>query len=126
MAPSILVHWNVTGEATPVALFAGETSVVGVELHAAPLATVMVDVREKPDGQSPKRASTSQLMVPFGTAAVSVVGPAVAPMKKRSPVVVPFVVAMAPKTDRKSTRLNSSHLGISYAVFCLKKKSKQI
>src|SRR5205814_8514157 len=24
--------------------------------------------------------------------------------------------------DRKSTRLNSSHLGISYAVFCLKKK----
>src|SRR5262245_62533730 len=27
--------------------------------------------------------------------------------------------------DRKSTRLNSSHLGISYAVFCLKKKTKQ-
>src|ERR1039458_10636438 len=27
--------------------------------------------------------------------------------------------------DRKSTRLNSSHLGISYAVFCLKKKYKQ-
>src|SRR2546426_9087497 len=26
------------------------------------------------------------------------------------------------KTDRKSTRLNSSHLVISYAVFCLKKK----
>src|SRR5262245_65390308 len=27
--------------------------------------------------------------------------------------------------DRKSTRLNSSHLGISYAVFCLKKKRKR-
>src|SRR5262245_1564047 len=27
------------------------------------------------------------------------------------------------ETDRKSTRLNSSHLGISYAVFCLKKKT---
>src|SRR5262245_64470796 len=26
------------------------------------------------------------------------------------------------RSDRKSTRLNSSHLGISYAVFCLKKK----
>src|SRR5262245_64539200 len=26
------------------------------------------------------------------------------------------------RQDRKSTRLNSSHLGISYAVFCLKKK----
>src|ERR1039458_10775084 len=28
-------------------------------------------------------------------------------------------------TDRKSTRLNSSHLGISYAFFCLKKKKKE-
>src|SRR5258705_7187560 len=27
------------------------------------------------------------------------------------------------QVDRKSTRLNSSHLGISYAVFCLKKKT---
>src|SRR2546426_6370110 len=32
--------------------------------------------------------------------------------------------AVAP--DRKSTRLNSSHLVISYAVFCLKKKKKKI
>src|SRR2546426_2295029 len=30
------------------------------------------------------------------------------------------------RSDRKSTRLNSSHLVISYAVFCLKKKKKQI
>src|SRR3712207_7364779 len=28
--------------------------------------------------------------------------------------------------DRKSTRLNSSHANISYAVFCLKKKNKQL
>src|SRR2546426_9399492 len=32
--------------------------------------------------------------------------------------------AAAPRIDRKSTRLNSSHLVISYAVFCLKKKKK--
>src|SRR5262245_62518467 len=34
--------------------------------------------------------------------------------------------AIRPRTvlDRKSTRLNSSHLGISYAVFCLKKKKQ--
>src|SRR5438874_9773426 len=31
-------------------------------------------------------------------------------------------VACAPSSDRKSTRLNSSHVEISYAVFCLKKK----
>src|SRR5947207_7355932 len=30
-----------------------------------------------------------------------------------------------PEQDRKSTRLNSSHTVISYAVFCLKKKSNQ-
>src|SRR3712207_7509613 len=29
------------------------------------------------------------------------------------------------RLDRKSTRLNSSHANISYAVFCLKKKNKQ-
>src|SRR6266511_2552636 len=29
-------------------------------------------------------------------------------------------------TDRKSTRLNSSHVKISYAVFCLKKKTKRL
>src|SRR5256885_12323495 len=32
-------------------------------------------------------------------------------------------MAPSPQTDRKSTRLNSSHLVISYAVFCLKKKN---
>src|SRR5439155_16967988 len=31
----------------------------------------------------------------------------------------------APILDRKSTRLNSSHVAISYAVFCLKKKKKE-
>src|SRR5688572_32509406 len=30
-----------------------------------------------------------------------------------------------PREDRKSTRLNSSHSQISYAVFCLKKKNKK-
>src|SRR5437899_9893933 len=33
-------------------------------------------------------------------------------------------IVRADDKDRKSTRLNSSHLGISYAVFCLKKKKK--
>src|SRR5256885_6920156 len=31
---------------------------------------------------------------------------------------------LGPHQDRKSTRLNSSHLVISYAVFCLKKKKR--
>src|SRR5690606_36918257 len=34
------------------------------------------------------------------------------------------IAALAGITDRKSTRLNSSHVKISYAVFCLKKKKR--
>src|SRR5256885_11306387 len=47
-------------------------------------------------------------------------------------VMVPLNIRLAPGElgyilgDRKSTRLNSSHLVISYAVFCLKKKKKMI
>src|SRR5699024_11981463 len=35
------------------------------------------------------------------------------------------VVALQGTRDRKSTRLNSSHVSISYAVFCLKKKNNR-
>src|SRR5436853_1632233 len=38
---------------------------------------------------------------------------------------VPGVGGRVDARDRKSTRLNSSHLGISYAVFCLKKKKSK-
>src|SRR5438876_5517661 len=37
----------------------------------------------------------------------------------------PKVVILSHNLDRKSTRLNSSHPSISYAVFCLKKKKKK-
>src|SRR5258705_3825781 len=53
---------------------------------------------------------------------------------RRSTVFVPMSIAatrmgdlgfgLCVSLDRKSTRLNSSHLGISYAVFCLKKKNE--
>ena len=39
---------------------------------------------------------------------------------------VPFPPLASPSSDRKSTRLNSSHLVISYAVFCLKKKNNSV
>src|SRR5438874_10702803 len=35
-------------------------------------------------------------------------------------------IASSVRRDRKSTRLNSSHVEISYAVFCLKKKKNEI
>src|SRR5688500_19949501 len=39
------------------------------------------------------------------------------------PLLMLFGMGMIFRSDRKSTRLNSSHLVISYAVFCLKKKT---
>src|SRR5205814_10599283 len=47
---------------------------------------------------------------------------------RSAPTPLDAVAALAAsmlRADRKSTRLNSSHLGISYAVFCLKYKNQQ-
>src|SRR5438034_6534700 len=48
------------------------------------------------------------------------------PMWVATPLSYDFFIhyTSAPSQDRKSTRLNSSHTVISYAVFCLKKKNK--
>src|SRR5262245_14342555 len=59
----------------------------------------------------PVAAVLAAVVIPFGSVTVS-----------RMSVGVVWFNAM--EADRKSTRLNSSHLGISYAVFCLKKKKK--
>src|SRR3712207_8072549 len=43
------------------------------------------------------------------------------PLKRPNPRSITGIIS--PVVDRKSTRLNSSHANISYAVFCLKKKT---
>src|SRR3712207_9309616 len=53
-------------------------------------------------------------LLPEGLALVGGVGRALLPAGR--------LARPAPPADRKSTRLNSSHANISYAVFCLKKK----
>src|SRR3712207_8196599 len=45
---------------------------------------------------------------------------------KRGTATQNFPLASVTSIDRKSTRLNSSHANISYAVFCLKKKKQYI
>src|SRR5689334_24525395 len=62
--------------------------------------TRSTDIRERSRGSSRVKQETT--------------GSSAAPVRKRS----------AAGQDRKSTRLNSSHSSISYAVFCLKKKKK--
>src|SRR5690606_40543991 len=44
---------------------------------------------------------------------------------RRAGLALPVLIRFVDILDRKSTRLNSSHVKISYAVFCLKKKKKK-
>src|SRR5690349_23904409 len=46
-------------------------------------------------------------------------------IRSRRQAIAPHRAARAADADRKSTRLNSSHVEISYAVFCLKKKKQK-
>src|SRR3712207_8498477 len=50
------------------------------------------------------------------------VGPEIQALLRAAAIIGPRLQYSTP--DRKSTRLNSSHANISYAVFCLKKKKK--
>src|SRR5439155_3499128 len=60
-------------------------------------------------------------LFPYTTLFRSRAGPSL-PRRPRPQRQLPPVAADG---DRKSTRLNSSHVAISYAVFCLKKKKRQ-
>src|SRR3712207_6918756 len=60
--------------------------------------------------------------VPLGT--VRDLAPIPLPIKFGTPNLGGPIVTQGRLVDRKSTRLNSSHANISYAVFCLKKNNK--
>src|SRR2546426_8112753 len=75
------------------------------------------------------RARSSTLPSPRARHAVGLPRAAVrSPPRPRAPPPPPFGAPRGgrPGRDRKSTRLNSSHLVISYAVFCLKKKTSHL
>src|SRR5690349_21954180 len=62
---------------------------------------------------------TPQITVPIFAGGRNVANLDAAHARKR------IEIAQYERTDRKSTRLNSSHVEISYAVFCLKKKKRK-
>src|SRR5205814_6059701 len=70
-----------------------------------------------------RNAPPDVVMVPITVKAPPAVTVNAPPFWLLPPVVVTAPSRIVPPVDRKSTRLNSSHLGISYAVFCLKKKN---
>src|SRR5690606_41668956 len=86
-------------------------SLASFSWHAAPRALPSFPTRRSSDlrlDAQPRRASAGDHPVLCGQCRSATTGLAGAP---------------EPSGDRKSTRLNSSHVKISYAVFCLKKKT---
>src|SRR5690349_22833115 len=71
---------------------------------------------DREDRPAAGRAGLRQRQVPHRVLAVRVAGAGVEHLA---------VARLTLQEDRKSTRLNSSHVEISYAVFCLKKKKKK-
>src|SRR5690606_41342059 len=73
-----------------------------------------------------KRSITTRALALLAstTLALGVGASAYAQEKIKVGLMLPYTGTYA-ALDRKSTRLNSSHVKISYAVFCLKKKKKQ-
>src|SRR5690349_23056863 len=80
--------------------------VTGVQTCALPISTWGL----VPVSRSPIRAAIADFPIPVRRSVTEAIGP---PRPRDS------------RRDRKSTRLNSSHVEISYAVFCLKKKKKK-
>src|SRR5947209_17769876 len=73
----------------------------------------------------PPRSTLFPYTTLFRSIALDAAAPCLAALDGGDSKVVPSVLRVLQMLqDRKSTRLNSSHANISYAVFCLKKKKK--
>src|SRR5439155_9527317 len=89
-----------------------------------------IEINRYPDGAADavKRALRSSLALPDDVALIAGNGSDEILQIITTAVTKPGAAIVAPdpsfEPDRKSTRLNSSHVAISYAVFCLKKKKK--
>src|SRR5438477_4551028 len=92
------------------------TKIYTLSLHdALPISFV----RELTDGRGPDAVIDAVGMEAHGS-------PGAQGLQKLVGLMPDAVAEPMMKKDRKSTRLNSSHMSISYAVFCLKKKKKKL
>src|SRR5262245_66387627 len=88
-----------------------------MELERLPAVLAMKMETTNPGGSSKDRPALEMILAAERDGSLKPGGTIVEPTSGNTGVGLAIVAA-----DRKSTRLNSSHLGISYAVFCLKKK----
>src|ERR1035441_6893019 len=101
-----------------------ENGVVGLALNLdeESIGAVVLGNMDGLDEGQVVRSTGRILSVPVGDALFRrVVNPLGEPIDGKGPLGATIDRRLEIQADRKSTRLNSSHLGISYAVFCLKK-----
>src|SRR5206468_2997423 len=123
---SVSTTTTVTGSPTSIASGGSVTltaTVVGTGTGASPTGTVQFMNGTTALGTAQTCTAVSGATSPTCTATLmttlAFLAPPAGPNRMPSPRVVPWKAR-----DRKSTRLNSSHDQISYAVFCLKKKKQ--
>src|SRR5690625_6827023 len=123
LASSTYVNWGVIG--THVALPMVLSPLVGFGLAYLIMVAVLWIFRNSPPARAMRRFRIAQTI----SAAAMALGHGLQDAQKTKGVIVLALVAggyqvegipLWVKLDRKSTRLNSSHVAISYAVFCLK------
>src|SRR5204862_3649272 len=103
----------VIGSAVPEMLSSNRDAMIGQEILIRGIAFEIIGVLSEKGSQGSFFNPDEQILVPLQTARYRLIGTD----RLRS------ITAQATDLkDRKSTRLNSSHVEISYAVFCLKKK----
>src|SRR5690606_40502457 len=107
---------------------AAEAATEVAEDCPAPTSTTRPPAPSAPNPPSPPASAPpeSRAAPPTGSTSSSAPGvePQATPSRAPAVPVVPVAVRFNSSPDRKSTRLNSSHVKISYAVFCLKKKKR--
>src|SRR3712207_7545290 len=77
-------------------------------------------LEEEPTARLERSDTGEQVLLTMGEAHTAVI---IERLKRKFGAAIVTHVPKVPYKDRKSTRLNSSHANISYAVFCLKKKT---
>src|SRR5690606_40921491 len=105
-----------------------------LDIFASPFLVVAIEGSKSHGERRPERAGKDQPFRPFGSAYArgcyshSIVAGGLEVMSyttRFTPSTSPTIRLEGVNRDRKSTRLNSSHVKISYAVFCLKKKTNR-
>src|SRR5690554_7217170 len=116
-----IVGWKNSGKTTLASAVIRELSGRGLAVSSIKHAHHLVDVDQPGTDSYKHREAGAQEVILAGGQRFAIMHEL---RGAKEPTLDELLARLGPCEDRKSTRLNSSHVRISYAVFCLKKKTK--